>query len=120
MVGLDIPKPVVGAYLVGSTAIYGSGADIDYVVLVSDIKEWLRTAEDAGWKMDGSYPGDEFTSLRKGKYNLIVTEHTWFSEAYSIATDCMKRLSHVVPQSDKPKRVAMYELIKAWSKPNEP
>lgn len=119
MTGLDLPAPVVGASLVGSTAIYGSGADIDYVVLVTNAASWIDAAELKGWRIDGSYPGDDFTSLRKGSHNLIVTEHTWFKEAYDIATATMIRLSHVVPKEDKVKRVMLYELIKQWSKPHD-
>ena len=117
MEGLDLPHTVVGDSLVGSTAIYGKGADIDYVVLVTDASDWLCLAIGAGWVMDGLYPGADFTSLRKGKYNLIVTQHTWLFEAYVLATECMKKLAHIVPQEDKPKRVKLYELIKDWSRP---
>jgi hypothetical protein len=117
MTEANIPGQVLAAKLVGSTAIYGSGADVDYCVLVTNVNEWLSITCDAGFKMDGSYPGKDFSSVRKGSLNLIVTEHTWLFEAYCVATEVMQKLAHVVPQSEKAKRVTMYELIKLWSRP---
>lgn len=115
----SIPQPVIAFGLIGSAAIYGSGRDTDYCVLVSDVDDWLCTAKDNGWKLDGKYPGNDFTSVRKDDINLIVTKHAWMFEAYRIATEVMCKLTHIAPQSDKVKRVMMYELIKEWSRPHD-
>lgn len=110
------PGPVAGVYMVGSHAIYGEGKDIDYIVLVGNLLDWVANSDD--WEHDGGYIADsaEFVSLRKGKFNLIVTDKTWLFESFIAATDMMRMLEHVVPQSDKVKRVMLYELVRSWYK----
>lgn len=114
MEGLDLPAPVVGASLVGSTAIYGSGADIDYVVLVDDYKQWVAVAKEAGWVPDGQYPGEDFYAMRRGVFNLIVTPHRYFYDAHVLATEVMGLLKEAAPQQHKHRRVELYELIRKW------
>lgn len=111
-----LPGPALGTYLVGSTAIYGSGKDVDHIVLVGDHCAWAATAVAAGWTSDSSYPCKEakFVSLRQSNVNLIVTHNTWLFEAFLAATDVMKKLAHVVPQAHKAKRVMLYELFQQW------
>ena len=114
MEGLDLPAPVIEASLVGSTAIYGSGADIDYVVLVDDYEQWIAVAKEAGWVADGKYPGEDFSALRRGCFNLIVTQHKYFYDAHVLATEVMGILKEAAPQHHKSRRVELYELIRKW------
>jgi len=115
----QLPGPTLGVSLVGSVAIYGTGADTDYIVLVSNQCEWaLDAVQVASWRYDGNYsnPDAEFTSLRKDGVNLIVTDKPWLFESFLIATDIMRRIAHIAPQHDKIKRVIMYELLRQWCK----
>lgn len=106
------PGPVAMAYMVGSHAIYGEGKDVDYIVLVGNMHNWCA---ESGWEHGGySNQDSEFISLRKGKLNLIVTDRTWLFEAFVTATNMMRMLAHVVPQSDKAKRVMLCELMIQW------
>lgn len=66
----DAPK-----HITGSTAMFGSGADIDVAVNAGDTSplEYLAALVDEGWKYDGTYAADvEFLSLRRGNINLLV------------------------------------------------
>jgi hypothetical protein len=112
-----LPTPVLGMYLVGSTAIYGSGADIDLLVLVTDRDIALTELKTHGWVMDGSYPGDDFTSVRKDSVNLIITHHSWMVTAFVVATDTMKALAAHVPASDKPTRLEVHRVIREACRP---
>ena len=115
----DGPKgcpPHLLHFKVGSAAIYGSGKDVDYVVLAEACCDYINAAVDDGWALDGNYKGEEFTALRKGAVNIILTEHRWLFQAYVQATGIMQTLSSVVPQKNKAGRVEVYELVKRFYK----
>src|SRR5690606_15682489 len=72
--------------------------DIDFVVKVHDLSEFLPVAMDLGWDLHGEqekYRGDEgmFKSLRRENINLIATESRVFFERYKLATELAKQFN---------------------------
>lgn len=86
--------------------------DIDFVCLTYD---WLQTFEmllSGGWKhtnpdIEGRYVGinqNDFSTFRRGKYNLIVTELNSFFHAFVYATEEAKKKNIL----DKQERIKLF------------
>lgn len=94
---IEAIKGLVDLALFGSTYITGSGNDIDYLVLVEDAAVVIDDLLDDGWGPDGGvYNSSEFTSLRKGEVNLVITDDASYYTASLAAARICKYLLNVV------------------------
>lgn len=85
--------------------------DKDYVIIVDEDKlgEILLSLLDDGYSYDSTikYPGTDFTSLRKGNINLIMTSSWDFYNKFQLATNLCKKLNVKM----KHNRVAIFQAI---------
>jgi hypothetical protein len=88
--------------------------DRDVLCLVKDRKEFLDAATREGFVMAGSVPADQlelhqspFTSMTRGKDNLIVTDAAWFASRFMVATRLAKRFN----LQAKAERVALFQAV---------
>lgn len=81
--------------------------DDDQLVLVSDLQEYITDKEADGFVCCTSYPGEDFTSLRRGEVNLIVTQKQEFFDKFVFATKIAKKLN----LQKKEDRVALFQAI---------
>lgn len=85
---LDCP-----AATVGSSDIVDNPNDIDVLVRVEDLTEFVRTIDVSnGWRCDGDYPGSPFTSVKSTTslpVNIIATDDGVFFEATLLAQETM-------------------------------
>jgi len=83
--------------------------DDDYVVLAK--QGWSKELEDKGFTYtptDVEYDSmGEFTSVRKGDINYIVTENPVFFERFRAATELAKTLN----LQNKNERVRLFQLV---------
>ena len=91
--------------------------DTDYDILIrvpeTKLGEFTCVAGDAGWKHEGaehSHKYEEcrdFLSLRKGAFNLIVTDSEDFYRKFDAATHVAKRLNLL----NKQDRIALFQAV---------
>ncbi len=67
------------------------------------------TAHEQGWVVEGGNYGEleNFTSLRKGDINLIVTEREQFYKHFKVASALCKRLNLLA----KGDRIAVFQAV---------
>ena len=112
----DLLGPDVEVLPYGSTAIFGDGEDLDYLVWAPDTLKVLSTLHSHGYIPDCApgYDASDFTSVRKGSVNVIVcSSKEWYNKsAYACAVcKCMASAGWLSP-SNKRHRVAIHEAIK--------
>jgi len=98
--------------LTGSTAIYGKGNDVDYIVLVEDVNKYIDDKVAGGWAGGPGYRDSDFVSLRKDDVNLLVTKQQWLFDAFSVATTTAMAMVKALPQDNKEARVRLFETIR--------
>lgn len=83
--------------------------DKDFVVLIhGPVSEFIDDLTgNHGWESDTKYPGSDFTSLRRGKVNYIVTESEDFYKKFVLATKIAKSLN----LTDKKDRVTLFQGV---------
>lgn len=102
--------------LVGSTAVNGSGNDIDIVLEHNDLDDAAVTLEAAGWAVIASevYRGvqsDGWFSARKGELNLLVSI-TEVRELWLAANEVCKVFVAIVDRpSTRDERVAFHRAV---------
>lgn len=101
----------------GSTTIYGKGKDVDYVVLVGDVRCFAYENKTFTLDTCDIYADNDFHSFRRGDVNLIVTELPWLYDAFRKYTDVMMLLADVIPNEDKAWRVSLCESIRKAMRP---
>jgi len=82
--------------------------DEDVLVLTDNIKELIHDCDGVGFEINfGDYKLVNFTSLRKGYINLIVTDEEEFYEKFLLATHVCKSLNVL----DKEDRITIFQAI---------
>lgn len=88
--------------------------DSDWLVFTLDWQRFIDAATAEGFEVAGSVPGDaleqrdsQFTSLRRGDVNLVVTTDTEFLRKFIAATEVCKRLNLL----RKPDRIALFQAV---------
>lgn len=110
----DVPETVRPYVLnhrpVGSSTIPGCDPkDRDLLLLVKDQLRTVYVLRGLGFSLDGDYlsGGSDFTSVRKGDLNVIVTRDATYFRAFSIAHElCVKACV-----TNKPARVFIHNAI---------
>lgn len=95
---------------VGSTYILGQGADIDILVLVPNRFQFANRMEKDGWVLEGAahYPDNDFTSVRQGKYNVLITsDASWFARFKTAAEVCK-----ALRLEDKEQRILVHSIVR--------
>ncbi len=94
--------------MVGSCYINNKGKDIDLLVR-GDRNKIFPILIEEGFKQDGEYIGEEFTSLRAGDVNIILTESVEYYKAFTRAAE----VCYLISNGDlaKAHRVAIHEII---------
>jgi hypothetical protein len=84
--------PAIQVELVGTQYTHGEGNDYDYVVLVSDRAVAQADLHDAGFIITGQESGneDDFTTLRRGAINVMLTEEDEFLREFKVAAEVCK------------------------------
>lgn len=90
--------------------------DEDVLILTDNLSVFIKRCNKAGFKLDGSYVGSQFVSLKQGEINLIITDNKEFYDKFMLATHVCKSLNVL----DKQHRIAVFQAIlygKAYGKP---
>lgn len=107
--------------LVGSVHIFGTGKDIDLLVLVPehcDLGEVAAEVDEKGWRCDNRtvYESEEsnWFSARKGYYNLLLTRSKEFYDAFVLAADICQGLAKIgtLVYEDREARVLIHKLCR--------
>ena len=101
--------------LVGSAAYRRKPNDVDFVVLLAPglkLGEFALAMYDSGWSISNEYKlrngGDCWTSVRRGKLNLILTDNRKFFDGYVLSTEVCK----VLRLAKRDDRVAVHEVVR--------
>lgn len=82
--------------------------DCDILILTPSLTDFCQTAIDYGWEHGGSFSSsDDWMSLRKDEFNLIVTGEIEFWDYFIAATHEAKRLNLM----QKRERVALFDSM---------
>lgn len=83
--------------------------DIDFIILVNEEWESIVDLIDKGWVKygNGKYGNTDFVSLRKGKYNYIITSNEIFFNKFRAATELAKALN----LKKKEDRIKLFDMV---------
>ena len=109
-------RDIVDFSLVGSTKHNGEGNDYDVVVLVNYHCEMVYELELLGWTIDSNLVGnqypDTFTSMRKGNFNLLITEEDEFFQRMENASEVVRKVQDMFEcELDRRDVCDIYSLI---------
>jgi hypothetical protein len=102
--------------LIGSTAILGSGKDIDILVLVDELCDARDTLRDYAFDIpDASGNEDGWTSAKLCNLNFIITDSAFFYQAQVQSCRTLQYLHAVLPAEidlteDRAFRVAVHRI----------
>lgn len=108
--------PVRAWHIGGSTAINGSGNDVDVIVLQDNPLIWgdFFYMKLYGWELCGDDAYKEcsgFMALRKGAINLILVENAEYYRGWEKARDVCIWLREKHGISDKEARIAVHQIV---------
>lgn len=111
------------AFIGGSTAVCGSGVDIDLFwlpVMETDYRQFLF---DRGFlaASGGDYPEDHFSSWRNGDANVIVCHKYSYFFSTKAATQVLKWMAcNTIDPKDKTDRIYVHEFLQDMFDRNTP
>lgn len=107
----------VGVRIVGSTYIYGHGADLDLLVLVrtpegmgSLVNSWYH--QDFRFGGSGPKVGDHWCSWKRGTLNLLLTDDSDLYDRWLMAAEVCRYLylARAIVLT-KPERIAIHDIL---------
>jgi hypothetical protein len=81
--------------------------DIDYLILAHNDWDFEEILMLNGFICEGDYRGDDFTSLRRGKENVILTSKINFFDQFMVATKMAKKFNLL----KKKDRIDLFNLV---------
>lgn len=112
--GLANTLSVLGEWVLGgSTAIVGTGADIDIFLLPANLLRTTYALRAKGWEpsIDEDYQNSEFSSYRKGRYNIIMVknEQLYYEKCAALRICQVLHKRGILSMEDKYLRVLIHE-----------
>lgn len=108
--------PVRAWHIGGSTAINGSGNDVDVITLQDNPLVWndFFYMKVNGWELCGGESYNScgmFMALRKGNVNLIIVENAEYYRCWEKARDVCIWLRMALGITDRDARVAIHRIV---------
>lgn len=112
---LEIDAHFISHQLVGSTSHNGEGGDYDVVVLVCNRSVMVDKLISLGWDnesdwVDNRYPSS-FISMRKGYFNLILTEDKEFFQRMKNSAEVIRKIQSMFGRLDRADVCDIYSII---------
>lgn len=112
---LELDEQIINYQLVGSTSHNGEGGDYDVVVLVYNLNGMVDGLILLGWdnesdRVDNRYP-DSFISMRKGNFNLLLTESDEFFQRMKNSAEVIRKIQSIFGRLDRADVCDIYSII---------
>ncbi len=111
--GLEELLPLASVVPFGSTAIYGEGVDLDFLIWspLIDVTT-VKTLEAAGFVRDSDADYGDFVSLRKGDINAVLCLEKAYFEGSVAGVRVCQFLAERGIRLDKKDRIRIHEITR--------
>lgn len=112
---LELDEQIINYQPVGSTSHNGEGGDYDVVVLVYNLNVMVDGLILLGWDNEsylvGNHYPNSFISMRKGDFNLLLTENDEFFQRMKNSAKVIRKIQSICGRLDRADVCDIYSII---------